>query len=147
MPGPVRSFVFFVALGGGVTVLSSVLLSLFGVVSDVPAQLVAVNALITVVGTILSTELHRKITFRSGRRGLRMHAESALTAFGAFAATSVAMIVLRALHPNPSVLLDQSVYLVASAVAGTVRFIVLRIMVFSKRLGGLDDRDTVALAA
>ncbi|MDX6744754.1 GtrA family protein [Actinocorallia sp. A-T 12471] len=148
MPGPVRSFVLFVAMGGGVTVLSSVLLSLFGLISDVPLQLVAVNAVITILGTLLSTELHRLYTFRSGRRGLRMHAESALTAFGAFAATSFAMVALRAVHPNPSVLLDQGVYLFASAVAGTVRYLVLRLVVFSRtRLGNPDDRDAVVLAA
>ncbi|MCD0451051.1 hypothetical protein LO762_17870 [Actinocorallia sp. API 0066] len=151
-PGPVRSFVLFVLMGGGVTVLSAMLLSAYGMVSDVPARLLAVNALITAGGTVLATELHRRVTFRSDRRGFRMHAESALTAFGAFLATSAAMLVLRAFNPDPSVLLDQGVYLAASAVAGGIRFVVLRLVVFSCRPGsaerrGRGEREAVALAA
>lgn len=140
-PGPISSFVRFVVCGGGVTLLSSGVLVLL----SPSMNLVVANALVTVLGTLLATELHGRVSFKSERRGWRMHGESALTALAAYLVTTVAMLTLHQIVAHPDVLLDQGVYLVASGVAGTGRFLTLRLIVFARRARP-DVRD-VALAA
>lgn len=144
-PGPISSFVRFVACGGGVTLLSSWALVLL----DATMSLLVANALVTVLGTLLVNELHGRVSFKSERRGWRMHGESTLTALGAYLVTTGAMLLLHRFVAHPSSLLDQGVYIAASGVAGTCRFLVLRLVVFGRRERGIlpGDRDAVVLAA
>lgn len=59
------AFVRFVVCGGGVGLASSAAVVLLG--ERIPMAIA--NALVTVVSTVLATELHRRISFRSERRG------------------------------------------------------------------------------
>lgn len=129
--GPIAAFVRFVICGGGVSLLSSgVLLALTGRVPFAVA-----NAAVTVASTILATELHHRFTFGTGKgpAGWRVHAQSALTLALAYAVTTTAVLALPAAHPHPSALLTQAVYLTASALTGTARFLTLRLLVFTHR--------------
>ncbi|MEV0222988.1 GtrA family protein [Streptomyces sp. NPDC050704] len=126
--GPLASFVRFVVCGGGIGVLSSgAVVALAGVLPWVVA-----NAVITVVSTVLCTELHARFTFGTGRRaGWRQHWQSAGSATGAYAVTSAAVLVLHLVRSSPGVLTEQVVYLGAAGVAGIGRFLVLRLFVFA----------------
>ncbi|WP_416970431.1 GtrA family protein [Streptomyces sp. 4F14] len=122
------SFLRFVVLGGGVGVLSSFAVPQLTVV--VPWAVA--NAVVTVVSTLLCTELHARLTFRQGRgAGWREHWQSAGSAGAAYLATSAAMFVLHLTHPASGALTEQAVYLGASGLAGLGRFVVLRIYVFA----------------
>lgn len=130
--GPIAAFLRFVVFGGGVSVLSSGVLLLVG--GRVPFALA--NAVVTVVSTVLATELHHRFTFGSGGAGpagWRIHAKSALTLLVAYLFTTAAVLLLGTVHPHPSPLLAQAVYLAASGLAGTGRFLVLRLVVFARR--------------
>ncbi|MFI8006231.1 GtrA family protein [Streptomyces sp. NPDC086010] len=123
----VLAFVRFVVCGGGVGVASSGVLVLVG--DRVP--LLLANAVVTVVSTVIATELHSRISFRSGRRGWRIHLQSGLTVAVSYAFTTTALLVLHSVRPDPSALVEQTVYLSASAVAGVGRFALLRVVVFA----------------
>jgi putative flippase GtrA len=91
------------------------------------------NALITAVSTLLATELHARFTFGAGGRATwRQHAQSAGSAAAAYAVTCVAMLVLQQMVAAPGAVLEQVVYLSASALAGVARFTVLRLVVFTR---------------
>ncbi|WP_367320537.1 GtrA family protein [Streptomyces sp. HUAS ZL42] len=135
-PGALASFARFVLCGGGVSLVASAAVP---TVAEVLPWTVA-NALITVVSTLLCTELHSLITFRTGRRaGWRRHLQSAGSATASYAVTTAAVLVLHALQPTAGRLLEQAVYLGAAGLAGIGRFLVLRLLVFA------DDRDTDAV--
>lgn len=126
--GPLAAFVRFVVCGGGVGVVSSGAVALLAVL--VPWAVA--NALVTVVSTVVGTELHARFTFGAGRRaGRREHLQSAGSAAVAYAVTCAAMAVLHLVHSAPGVLVEQTVYLSASALAGVGRFLVLRLFVFA----------------
>ncbi len=129
-PGPVASFVRFVIFGGGVGVLSS-----FAVVVLAVAMPWGVsNAVVTVVSTLLCTELHARYTFGKKRgAGWREHWQSAGSASAAYLATSLAVFVLHQVQASPGMLTEQVVYLGASGLAGVGRFLVLRVYVFAGR--------------
>ncbi|MFH8467594.1 hypothetical protein [Streptomyces sp. NPDC017991] len=132
-PGAFVSFVRFVVCGGGVGVLSSGAVALLA--GSVPW--VVANAVITVVSTVLCTELHALFTFGTGKRaGWRRHWQSAGSATAAYAVTSLAVLVLHLVQSSPGVLTEQIVYLGASGLAGTGRFLVLRLFVFAAGEGG-----------
>lgn len=144
--GPIASFIRFVLTGGSVTLLSSAVLVLLSARLD----LLIANAIVTIGGTLLANEMHSRFSFRSDRRGVRMHAESALTAVAAYLVTTLAMLTLHRVVANPAVLLDQAVYLAASGVAGLGRFAVLRMVVFAHGRTPAqpgDREEEVALAA
>nr|WP_258193627.1 GtrA family protein [Streptomyces sp. MA5143a] len=125
---PLSSFMRFVACGGGVGVLSS------GAVALLAALLpwAVANAVVTVVSTVLATELHARFTFGAGRRaGRREHLQSAGSAAAAYGVTCAATAVLHLVHSAPGLLVEQAVYLGASALAGVGRFVVLRVVVFA----------------
>lgn len=127
-PGPLASFARFVALGGGVGVLSS------GAVALLAEQLpwALANALITVASTLLCTELHARFTFGSGRAaGWRRHWQSAGSAAAAYLVTCAAIFVLHLVQSSPGALTEQVVYLGASGLAGLARFLLLRLYVFA----------------
>ncbi|MBL1104376.1 hypothetical protein JK361_07130 [Streptomyces sp. 5-8] len=128
-PGAVTAFVRFVVCGGGVGVASSFAVAALATWIPWPVA----NALITVVSTLLATELHARFTFGAGGHATwRQHAQSAGSAAGAYAVTCVAMLVLEQLVAAPGALLEQVVYLSASAFAGLARFAVLRLFVFAR---------------
>ena len=135
-PGPFASFVRFVVCGGGIGVLSS------GAVALLAGAMpwVLANAVITVVSTVLCTELHALFTFGTGERaGWRQHWQSAGSATAAYVVTSLVMLILHLLQSSPGMLTEQIVYLSASGLAGLGRFLVLRFFVFAG-----DRRDRVA---
>ncbi|MFJ2608746.1 GtrA family protein [Streptomyces sp. NPDC087425] len=127
-PGAFASFARFVLCGGGIGVLSSAVVPL---VAQAMPWVVA-NALITVVSTLLCTELHARFTFGTGRRaGWRQHWQSAGSATAAYAVTSAAVLILHAIQASPTLLTEQLVYLGASALTGAGRFLILRLLVFT----------------
>lgn len=128
-PGALSAFTRFVLCGGGVGIASS--FAVAALASWIPWILA--NALITVGSTLLATELHARFTFGTGGRAtLRQHAQSAGSAAAAYVVTCVAMLVLQRLVAAPGAVLEQVVYLSASALAGAARFAVLRLVVFAR---------------
>ncbi|MDH6437523.1 putative flippase GtrA [Streptomyces sp. SAI-144] len=128
-PAAFTAFARFVLFGGGVGITSS--FAVAALASWIPWVLA--NAVITVVSTLLATELHARFTFGAGGRATwRQHAQSAGSAAAAYAVTSVAMLVLQQLVAAPGAVLEQVVYLSASALAGVARFVVLRFVVFAR---------------
>jgi putative flippase GtrA len=130
------SFARFVLFGGGVGLASSAAVPL---VATLMPWVVA-NALITVASTLLGTELHARFTFGAGRRAQwHQHVQSAGSATAAYLVTSAAILVLHAVQPSASMRWEQVVYLSASGLAGTGRFLVLRLYVFARdRTSGTD---------
>jgi putative flippase GtrA len=123
------AFARFVLFGGGVGIISS--FAVAALASWIPWVLA--NALVTVVSTLLATELHARFTFGGGGRATwRQHAQSAGSAAAAYAVTCGAMLVLQQLVAAPGAVLEQVVYLSASALAGVARFAVLRLVVFTR---------------
>ncbi|MEU8652238.1 hypothetical protein [Streptomyces sp. NPDC048737] len=132
-PGPLASFVRFVVCGGGVGLLSGAAVPL--VATLIPWALA--NAVVTVASTLVCTELHAFFTFGTGRRaGWRRHLQSAGSATAAYGVTCAAVLVLYAVRSSPGLVTQQAVYLGASALAGTGRFVVLRLFVFADRARG-----------
>ncbi|MFI1828140.1 hypothetical protein ACH41E_17075 [Streptomyces sp. NPDC020412] len=128
-PGAVSAFARFVLCGGGVGLASS--FAVAALAAWLPWALA--NALVTVAGTLLATELHARFTFGAGGRATwRQHAQSAGSAAAAYAVTCVAMFLLQQLVATPGAVLEQVVYLSASALAGIGRFAVLRLVVFAR---------------
>jgi putative flippase GtrA len=127
-PGAFTAFARFVLFGGGVGLASS--FAVAALASWLPWALA--NALITAASTLLATDLHARFTFGAGGRATwRQHAQSAGSAAAAYAVTCVAMLALHLLVSTPDALLEQVVYLSASAFAGVGRFAVLRMVVFA----------------
>lgn len=128
-PGAFTAFARFVLCGGGVGIASS--FAVAALASWIPWALA--NALITVASTLLATELHARFTFGAGGRATwRQHTQSAGSAAAAYAVTCAAMFVLQQLVAAPGAVLEQLVYLSASALAGVARFVVLRLVVFAR---------------
>ncbi|GCD94772.1 hypothetical protein [Embleya hyalina] len=123
--GTVAAFVRFVVCGGGTGLASSAaLVALTGHLSIAVA-----NALVTVVFTLLATELHSRFTFGAGRARGRLHVQAALSALVCYLFTTGAMLALHALQSSPGVVKEQAVYLTASGIAGIARFLFLRFVV------------------
>ncbi|QFR02058.1 hypothetical protein F9278_44480 [Streptomyces phaeolivaceus] len=134
-PGAVTAFARFAVCGGGVGVASG--FAVAALASWLPWALA--NALITVASTLLATELHARFTFGAGGRATwRQHTQSAGSAVAAYAVTCVAVLVLRESVAEPGAVLEQVVYLSASALAGVARFAVLRLVVFARNRPGRD---------
>jgi putative flippase GtrA len=128
-PGAFAAFARFVFCGGGVGLASSFAVAVLA--SCIPWTLA--NAVITVVSTLLATELHARFTFGAGGRATwRQHTQSAGSAAAAYVVTCIAMFVLHLLMAAPGAVLEQIVYLSASALAGVARFVMLRLVVFAR---------------
>ncbi|WP_434094817.1 hypothetical protein [Streptomyces hyaluromycini] len=124
--------------GGGVGVASSAAVSLCAALMPWAVA----NALMTAASTVLCTELNARFAFGAGRRaGWRRHWQSAGSAAAAYAVTCAAMAVLHMVRPSPGILAEQAVYLGAAGLAGTGRFLVLRLFVFAD---SADDRTRLA---
>ncbi|WP_329337482.1 GtrA family protein [Streptomyces sp. NBC_01352] len=137
-PGPLASFARFVVFGGGVGVASSAAVA--GLAGLMPWA--AANALITIASTALGTELHARFTFKTGHAGWRQHWQSAGSATAAYAVTSVAVLVLHLVQPSAGTLYEQVTYLAAAGLAGTGRFLVLRLFVFANGQNRTTERAT-----
>ncbi|MCX5554627.1 hypothetical protein [Streptomyces sp. NBC_00038] len=122
-------FVRFAGLGSGVTLAASAALVLFA--QWMPWM--AANALTTVASTVAATELHARVSFGHGRPGLAGHLKSAATIGAGWLVTSGAVGVLAALRPDAGLVLQQTVYLSATALVGIGRYLVLRLAVFAER--------------
>ncbi|MFB7512263.1 hypothetical protein [Streptomyces sp. NPDC056144] len=128
-PGAFRAFARFVLCGGGVGLASS--FAVAGLAAWLPWALA--NALVTVVSTVLATELHARFTFGAGGRAtVRQHAQSAGSALAAYVVTCLAVLALPYLVERPGSVIQLVVYLAASALAGVARFAVLRLVVFAR---------------
>ncbi|GAB2669424.1 GtrA family protein [Nocardia goodfellowii] len=126
--GPIAAFLRYVVVGGSNGLLSSVGVTLLGLA----IPFAVANALITIASTILGTHLHARFTFTArGAAGPRQHLQAAATAAAAYALTSAAMLALPLVCADPSIWIEQIAYLTASAVAGVLRFVVLRVLVFN----------------
>ncbi|MEU1046891.1 hypothetical protein ABZ400_17220 [Streptomyces sp. NPDC005897] len=131
-PGALAAFARFVLCGGGLGLASS--FAVAGLASWIPWALA--NALVTAASTLLGTELHARFTFGAGGRTTwRQHAQSAGSAGAAYAVTSAAMLVLHQVVAAPGAVLEQAVYLSASALTGVARFVILRLVVFARSQG------------
>lgn len=131
-PSAVAAFLRFVVCGGGVGLAAGGALMLL----SGPMPMVVANILVTVVSTVIATELHSRISFRSARRGWRVHLQSGLTVAVSYVFTTGALLVLHAAHSAPSAAVEQGVYLSASALAGVGRFALLRLVVFARPAAG-----------
>ncbi|MGW1869984.1 GtrA family protein [Streptomyces mauvecolor] len=118
----------FAGLGGGVTLASSVVLVLLS--QWVPW--VAANALTTVASAVVATELHARVSFGHGRPGWTGHLKSAVTVALGWLVTSAAVGSLAALRPGAGLVLQQTVYLSATALVGIGRYLALRMAVFAE---------------
>jgi putative flippase GtrA len=127
----------FAGLGSAVTLAASAALVLLS--QWIPWM--AANALTTVASTLVATELHARVSFGHGRPGLTGHLKSAATIALGWLVTSAAVGTLAALRPGAGLVLQQTVYLSATALVGTGRYLVLRLAVFTesapqRRIGG-----------
>ncbi|WP_436787896.1 hypothetical protein [Yinghuangia sp. YIM S10712] len=132
-PGPapigrVSSFVRFIACGGGTGVAAGAAVAHMS--DTVPVALA--NAVVTVVATLVTNELHSRVTFRRGRAGWRVHMQSSGTAIASYLFTTSAMLLLDAVADDPGNFAEQATYLTASAAAGVGRFVALRMLVFGR---------------
>lgn len=142
-PRALAAFARFVLCGGGVGLASSGALVLLA--DRMP--IAVANALVTVVSTLVATELHGRVTFRSDHTGWGRHGVSAATVAVCYLFTTAALIGLRAVDPDPGALLEQSVYLAASGLAGIGRFLVLRTVFPARTVGSTLSRGAVVAAA
>ncbi|MET7943968.1 hypothetical protein [Streptomyces sp. NPDC005302] len=128
-PSAYIAFARFTLLGGTVGLASS--LTVAAVATQIPWGLA--NALVTILSTLLATELHARFSFGAGGHATwRQHTQSAGSAAAAFALTCTATLALHQLVATPDAMLQQTVYLAASALAGVARFAVLRLVVFAR---------------
>ncbi|MFF7249109.1 hypothetical protein ACFZBU_34970 [Embleya sp. NPDC008237] len=126
-PGTVASFARFVVFGGGTGLASSA--ALVALSGHLP--IAVANAVITVAGTILATELHSRFAFRAGRADFKAHFQAGGSAAVAYLFTTAAVLGLHAVQTAPSIMVEQGTYLTASGIAGLARFAFLRLAVFA----------------
>ncbi|MFE2866241.1 MULTISPECIES: GtrA family protein [unclassified Embleya] len=141
-PGTVASFARFVVFGGGTGLASSAALVALSGHLPIPVA----NAIVTVAGTILATELHSRFAFRAGRADLKAHFQAGGSAAVAYLFTTAAMLGLHAVQAAPSIMVEQGTYLVASGIAGLARFVFLRLAVFAPKSAGKAGSPTTVTA-
>jgi putative flippase GtrA len=137
------AFIRFAGLGSGVTLAASAALVLLS--QWIPWM--AANVLTTVVSTVAATELHARVSFGHGRPGLTGHLKSAATMAAGWLVTSAAVCALAALRPGAGLVLQQTVYLSATALVGIGRYLVLRLSVFAQRAPQPETNDGVRLTS
>ncbi|MGR3875534.1 hypothetical protein ACUXZZ_44095 [Streptomyces graminifolii] len=76
--------------------------------------------------------MHARVTFGHGRPGLAGHLKSAATIAAGWLVTSGAVGALAVLRPGAGLVLQQTVYLSATALVGIGRYLVLRLAVFTE---------------
>jgi len=116
----------FVVVGSASTALSALIfVPLLGLMPSAAANTVA-----AIVSTLLSNEAHRSWTFRSDRRGLGARIAAAGTVLLSYVVTTAALLGLDLAVPDASAGLELTVMLVASAVAGLARYLLLGLHIF-----------------
>jgi putative flippase GtrA len=118
----------FAGLGSAVTLAASAALVLLS--QSIPWM--AANALTTVASAVVATELHARVSFGHGRPCLAGHLKSAATIAAGWLVTSAAVGALTVLRPGAGLILQQTVYLSATALVGIGRYLVLRLAVFAE---------------
>ncbi|GAA3387550.1 phosphatase PAP2 family protein [Cryptosporangium minutisporangium] len=119
-------FVRFVLVGSASTLLSAVIfVPLLGLMPSAAANTVA-----AIVSTLLSNEAHRSWTFRSDRRGLPPRVAAAGTVVLSYLITTGALLVLDLTVTDAGTSLQLTVMLVASAVGGLARYLLLGKAIF-----------------
>ncbi len=92
------------------------------------------NLVALIVTTAFNTEANRRFTFAgTGRSPVRVHIQAALVFLGYYALTSLALLALSSLVPEPSRALEVGVLLGASVLGTVGRFLLLRGWVFAAR--------------
>ncbi|RJQ78480.1 hypothetical protein D5S17_13080 [Pseudonocardiaceae bacterium YIM PH 21723] len=90
------------------------------------------NAVVTVVGTWLTNEIHGRWTFQTGPTRLRQHLESGFTVFVGYLVSTGAVLLLQVVQPGASTFTQQVVYFVATSGWGLVRYVALNSHIFRK---------------
>jgi len=105
---------------------------LYALLRDVGLATLTSNLVSAVLTTVLSTAMHRRITFAAPRTGLGVWQQAqGLLLFGlGFALTSGALTSLDVLISHPARVAELAVLLVATGLAGLFRFVMLRTWVF-----------------
>jgi putative flippase GtrA len=119
----------FVVVGSATTGLYALLF--LGAAALLPTLLANLAAM--ALSTVVATEWHRAWTFHSDRTGLRMHLEAGLVTTVTYALTSSALVVLAAVRPGAGPVLQVAAIVAATAVAGTIRYVALRLWIFARR--------------
>ncbi|TCP54072.1 putative flippase GtrA [Tamaricihabitans halophyticus] len=92
------------------------------------------NLFAIAVTTIANTEFHRKITFvEAVSPPVRRHVQTVLTFLFYASYGSLTLLLLYALIPNADSTLETITLAIASFTGGTVRFVLLRTIVFIRR--------------
>ena len=93
---------------------------------------VAANIFALALTTVANTEFQRRVTFAAQRAStLRLHVQSVAT-FAFYACYgSLVLMSLQAIVPAPSATMEAVALAVASAVGGSMRFVILRWWVFT----------------
>jgi putative flippase GtrA len=141
---PFAAFARFVLIGGGTGLASGAAVPLAATLMP----WVTANALITVLSTLLGTELHARFTFGARRRAhWHEHLQSAGSATAAYLVTSAAVLVLHVVQPAAGAGREQAVYLAASGLAGAGRFLLLRLLFLRAQRTGRPPGCADAVAA
>jgi putative flippase GtrA len=96
--------------------------------------LLAANLVAMTLSTIVSTEWHRSWTFQSDRRGIRTQFEAGLVTTVTYFMTSGALLGLERWSPDAGELAQVAAIVGATTVAGLVRYVLLRVWVFARRV-------------
>lgn len=125
--GLLRQFSYFVGVGGASNVLYALAFTVLHTWGFVVANIAGV-----VLSTVLANELHRRLTFRATDRVGWRTAQWEGGALGllGLALSSVALAALHWWLPAASAALQVLLVVAVSALAGVVRFLVLRGWVF-----------------
>ena len=141
------AFGLFAGLGCGVTLVASGVLVLLA--QWMPW--VVANALTTVANAVAATELQARVSLGGGRPGLAGHLKSAGTIVLGWMITSTAVGTLAALRPDSGLVVQETVYLSATALVGIIRYLVLSRAVTGDargaRFSGPDRRERPIAAA
>jgi putative flippase GtrA len=129
LPELLRSLARFAVVGTSTTALYALLYLL--AVEALPPHLA--NLVAMVISTVVSTEWHRRWTFRSPRSGLRTHLRAGLVTTVTYAMTSAALVVLARVDPDAEEIVQVAALVAATTLAGLLRFAVLRLWVFASQ--------------
>ena len=116
-------FARFVLVGASTTLVYAVLFATLERLGYLPAHVAA-----TAVSTLLSNEMHRRLTFHAGKRVHWLTAQleaSGVTIIGLLL-SSAALGVLDSFAPDASVIAQVSLVVTVTGLVGLMRFIALR---------------------
>lgn len=128
---PLRQLGCFAAVGAASTAAQAVIYLL----SRQALSLTAAGAVALVLTTALTTEAHRRLTFRGCRPAptLRVHLQAGGTSAVAYALVLAVVLGVDALPPDAQPVIEVAVLTAAGAAVGLLRFAALRVWVFPAR--------------